>query len=116
MELLGVTILVGIVENVAIFLIDYANQLVKEQGMDPKEAIIQASGVRFRPILLTKLVALGGLLPLAIESEFWRGLSVTIIAGIGLSGFLSLAVIPILYLWIERGRHRFHRRIIAHTT
>lgn len=110
LELLGVTILVGIVENVAIFLIDYANQLVTEQGVTPTEAIIRATGVRFRPIILTKLVALGGLLPLAIESEFWRGLALVIIAGIGLSGFLSLIIIPILYTWIEGGRTKFHRR------
>ncbi len=113
LELLGVTILVGIVENVAIFLIDYANQLVKEQGLTPTEAIIRATGVRFRPIILTKLVALGGLLPLAIESEFWRGLAIVIIAGIGLSGFLSLIIIPILYTWIEGGRTKFYRRFHA---
>jgi HAE1 family hydrophobic/amphiphilic exporter-1 len=110
LELLGITILVGIVENVAIFLMDYANQLVRTEGITPKEAIIRATGVRFRPILLTKLVALGGLLPLAIESEFWRGLAVTIIAGIGLSGFFSLVVIPILYVWIEKMRAKVHSR------
>lgn len=113
LELLGITILVGIVENVAIFLIDYANQLVKEQGMSPKEAIIRASGVRFRPILLTKLVALGGLLPLAIESDFWRGLSLVIIAGIGLSGFFSLVVIPILYVGIMNLRSKFYKKDIV---
>lgn len=113
LELLGVTILIGIVENVAIFLIDYANQLRRERGMTAKEAIIQASGVRFRPILLTKLVALGGLLPLAIESPMWRGLSIVIIAGIGLSGFFSLVIIPILYVWIERIRDRVHKPRIA---
>lgn len=98
LELLGITILVGIVENVAIFLIDYANQRVRQDGMDPKEAIILASGIRFKPIILTKLVALGGLLPLAIESPFWRGLAVTIIAGIGLSGIFSMLIIPILFM------------------
>ncbi len=113
LELLGITILVGIVENVAIFLMDYANQLVDEQGLSPKEAIIRAVGVRFRPILLTKLVALGGLLPLAIESEFWRGLAVTIIAGIGLSGFLSMIVVPILYTWIQGARTKVHHRLRA---
>ncbi len=113
LELLGITILVGIVENVAIFLIDYANQLVKEKGLTPKEAIIKASGVRFRPILLTKLVALGGLLPLAIESEFWRGLSLVIIAGIGLSGFFSLVVIPILYVSIMKLRARVHKEQVV---
>lgn len=106
LELLGITILIGIVENVAIFLIDYANQLVKEKGLTPKEAIIQASGVRFRPILLTKLVTLGGLLPLAIESPMWRGLSVVIIAGIGLSGFFSLVIIPIFYVFLMKLRLR----------
>ncbi len=110
LELLGVTILVGIVENVAIFLIDYANQIKKEKGIDAREAIIQASGVRFRPIILTKLVALGSLLPLAIESDFWRGLCVVIIAGIGLSGFFSLVVIPILYVWIEKLRSKIHKK------
>ncbi len=110
LELLGVTILVGIVENVGIFLIDYANQLVRDTGVSAKEAIIKASGVRLRPILLTKLVALGGLLPLAIESDFWRGLSVVIIAGIGVSGFLSLVIIPILYVWISGLRGRVHRK------
>jgi HAE1 family hydrophobic/amphiphilic exporter-1 len=110
LELLGITILVGIVENVAIFLIDYAGQLIKEKNLTPKEAIIQSSGVRFRPILLTKLVALGGLLPLAIESEFWRGLSIVIIAGIGLSGFFSLVTIPILYVFIMKVRQRIHRK------
>lgn len=109
LELLGITILVGIVENVAIFLIDYANQLVKEKGMTPQEAIIKASGVRFRPILLTKLVALGGLLPLAIESPFWRGLSIVIIAGIGLSGFFSLVLVPVLYVGIMKARSKIHR-------
>lgn len=106
LELLGITILVGIVENVAIFLLDYANQLVRQDGMDPKDAIILASGVRFRPIILTKLVAFGGLLPLAIESPFWRGLAVTIMAGIGLSGLFSMMIIPILYVAIDRLERR----------
>lgn len=108
LELLGVTILVGIVVSVGIFLMDYANQLVKERGYSAKEAIVQATGVRFRPIVLTKLVVIGGLLPLAIESEFWRGLAVVIIGGIALSGFLSLIVLPILYVWIQAGRDRLH--------
>ncbi|MFH1235323.1 MAG: efflux RND transporter permease subunit, partial [Parcubacteria group bacterium] len=99
LELLGVTILVGIVVSVGIFLMDYANQLVKERGYSAKDAIVQAVGVRFRPIVLTKLVVIGGLLPLAVESEFWRGLAMVIIGGIALSGFLSLIVLPILYVW-----------------
>jgi HAE1 family hydrophobic/amphiphilic exporter-1 len=111
LELLGVTILVGIVVSVGIFLMDYANQLMKEKGMSAKEAIVQATGVRFRPIMLTKLVVFCGLLPLAIESEFWRGLAIVIMAGIGLSGFLSLIVLPILYVWVQGARTRVHGRL-----
>lgn len=109
LEILGFTILVGIVENVAIFLIDYANQLVKEKNLSLKEAIILSSGVRFRPIILTKLVALGGLLPLAIFSPFWRGLSAVIIGGILVSGFLSMTVIPIFYTWFGVIRSKVHK-------
>ncbi len=109
LEILGFTILVGIVENVAIFLIDYANQLVKERKMSLKDAIILSSGVRFRPIILTKVVALGGLLPLALFSPFWRGLSSVIIGGILVSGFLSMTVVPIFYTWFGTARSRFHR-------
>ncbi len=108
LEILGFTILVGLVENVAIFLIDYANQLVKERKMSLTEAIVLASGVRFRPIILTKVVALGGLLPLAIFSPFWRGLSSVIIGGILVSGFLSMTVVPIFYTWIGALRSRSH--------
>ena len=108
LELLGVTILVGIVVSVGIFLMDYANQLVKERGYTAKEAITQAVGVRFRPIVLTKLVVIGGLLPLAVESGFWRGLAVVIMGGIALSGFLSLIVLPVLYVWIQAARDKIH--------
>jgi multidrug efflux pump subunit AcrB len=109
LEILGFTILVGIVENVAIFLVDYANQLVKERKMSLRDAIILSSGVRFRPIILTKVVALGGLLPLALFSPFWRGLSSVIIGGILVSGFLSMTVVPIFYTWFGAVRGRVHR-------
>ncbi len=109
LEILGFTILVGIVENVAIFLIDYANQLVVERNLSLKEAVVIASGVRFRPIILTKVVALGGLLPLAIFSPFWRGLSSVIIGGILVSGFLSMTVIPIFYTWFGAIRKKAYQ-------
>jgi hypothetical protein len=69
--------------------------------MPVKEAIAQATAVRFRPIFLTKVVALGSLLPLAIFSPFWRGLTSVIIAGILTSGILSLFTTPILYTWFD---------------
>ncbi|MFH1769755.1 MAG: efflux RND transporter permease subunit [Parcubacteria group bacterium] len=101
LEVLGIIILIGVVENVAIFLIDFANQRV-ERGMDKKEAIALSSGIRFRPIFLTQLTSMAGLLPLAVFSPFWRGLAVVVIAGIITSGILSLFTTPVLYNWFTR--------------
>ncbi len=101
LETIGILMVIGIAENVGIFLIDYANRKVKE-GMDKKEAIAIASGIRLRPIILTKVTALAGLLPLAIFSPFWRGLAVVVIFGILSSGILSLFTTPVLYSWLTR--------------
>lgn len=103
LETLGVVMVIGIVENVGIFMIDYANQKVA-QGMDRKEAIALSAGIRFRPIILTKLTALAGLLPLAIFAPFWRGLAVVVIGGILSSGILSLFTTPVLYNWFTRNK------------
>jgi hydrophobic/amphiphilic exporter-1 (mainly G- bacteria), HAE1 family len=101
LETIGIIMVIGIVENVGIFLIDYANRKVKE-GMTKKEAIALASGIRFRPVILTKITALAGLLPLAIFSPFWRGLALVVIFGILSSGILSLFTTPVLYSWFTR--------------
>lgn len=101
LEILGMITLVGIVENVGIFVIDYANRRVRE-GMDHRDAISLATAVRFRPIFLTKICALGSLLPLAIISPFWRGLAAVIVAGILTSGITSLFTTPILYHWVHK--------------
>lgn len=101
LETIGILMVIGIAENVGIFLIDYANRKVRE-GMDKKEAIAIASGIRFRPILLTKITALAGLMPLAVFSPFWRGLSLVVIFGILSSGVLSLFTTPVLYNWLTR--------------
>lgn len=103
LETLGLIMLIGIVENVGIFLIDFANQKTK-QGMDKKDAIALSSGIRFRPIILAQLTSLMGLLPLAVFSPFWRGLAVVVISGIMTSGLLALITTPILYSWFTRNR------------
>lgn len=105
LELLGVVAMAGIVVNVTILLIDYANQL-KRSGKSPAEAISTSVAVRFRPIVLTQLTAFGSLIPLVYLSPFWKGLAAAIIFGIISSALLSLFVTPILYLWansITRG-------------
>ncbi len=105
LEIIGLIMVIGIVENVGIFLIDFANRKVAE-GLDKREAISLSSGIRFRPIILTKLTALAGFLPLAIFAPFWRGLAIVAMAGILSSGILSLFTTPILYTWLTRVRKR----------
>jgi len=101
LEIIGLIMVIGIVENVGIFMIDFANRKVGE-GMHKREAIALSSGIRFRPIILTKLTAFAGFLPLAVFAPFWRGLAVVAIAGILSSGILSLFTTPILYSWLTR--------------
>jgi hydrophobic/amphiphilic exporter-1 (mainly G- bacteria), HAE1 family len=104
LEIIGLIILVGIVENVAIFLIDAANQNI-HAGMNEKRAIALASGIRFRPVILTKITAIASLAPLAFLSEFYRSISLVIIFGLLASGFISLITTPILFIffkWLSR--------------
>lgn len=104
LEIIGLIILVGIVENVAIFLIDAARQHVKT-GRDDIAAISYAAGVRLRPVLMTKFTALASLAPLAFLSETYRSISLVIIFGLITSGFTSLITTPILYIffrWLSR--------------
>ncbi len=101
LEIIGVIILIGIVENVAIFLIDLANQKIEEEGWDPKRAISYASGVRLRPVILTSLTAVASLAPLALFSEFYRSISLVIIFGILTSGVISLITTPILFSFFK---------------
>ncbi len=98
LELLGVVTMAGIVVNVTILLIDFANQM-KRAGKTPADAIATSVAIRFRPIVLTQLTTLGGLLPLIFFSAFWKGLAAAIVFGIVSSAMLSLIVTPILYLW-----------------
>jgi hydrophobic/amphiphilic exporter-1 (mainly G- bacteria), HAE1 family len=101
LEIIGLIILVGLVINAAIFLIDAARQK-QEEGMDEKTAIALASGLRLRPVLLTKFTAVASLSPLVLTSEFYRNLALVIISGIIVSGFLSLITTPILYIAFRR--------------
>lgn len=100
LELLGVVAMAGIVVNVTILLIDFANQM-KRKGLGIPESAGVAVAVRMRPILLTTATVLGGLFPLIIYSPFWQGLAVVLSTGVAVSAILSLFVTPVLYLWAE---------------
>jgi multidrug efflux pump len=112
--LIGIVLLMGIVKKNAIMMIDFALEAERRHGMSPRDAIVQASLRRFRPIMMTTLAALFGALPLALESgtgsELRFPLGVTIIGGLLLSQLLTLYTTPVIYLAMERLRLRMTRR------
>jgi multidrug efflux pump len=109
--LIGIILLMGIVKKNAIMMIDFALDAERSQAMSPREAIVQAAHLRFRPIMMTTLAALLGALPLALESgtgsELRFPLGITIIGGLLLSQLLTLYTTPVIYLALERVRARF---------
>ena len=99
--LIGGVMLVGIVVNNAIVLIDAVNRF-RRRGLDKLEAVVRAGHVRLRPILMTTLTTILGLLPMAISwgegAELRAPLAITVASGLFLSTLLTLVVIPALYL------------------
>ncbi len=107
LEIIGLIILVGLVVNVAIYLIDLANQKI-EQGWDPKKAIAFASGVRLRPIFLTNITAVASLAPLFFTSEFYKSIATVIIFGLSSSAVTSLFTTPILFIFFKWLSDKYH--------
>jgi len=109
--LIGIVLLMGIVKKNAIMMIDFALEAERNQGLSPRDAIVQASLLRFRPIMMTSLAALFGAIPLAFESgtgsELRNPLGITIIGGLLLSQLLTLYTTPVIYLAMERVKARF---------
>lgn len=112
-SLLGLFLLIGIVKKNAILMIDLALQLERQQGMSPLDSIREACLLRFRPILMTTLAAILGAVPLLIGgaegAEMRQPLGLTIVGGLILSQILTLYTTPVVYLYLDRLRHRFNQ-------
>src|SRR4029453_18156832 len=95
--MIGFVALVGIEIKTSILLVDFTNQL-REQGVPLDEAIRKAGEVRFLPIVLTTMTAIGGLLPLALQgSSLYSPLAWVIIGGLVSSTLLARLVTPVMY-------------------
>jgi len=103
--LMGVLILTGIVVNNAIVMIDYINRL-KKSGIEFGEAIIEGASVRVRPILVTAITTILGMLPMALShtegAELRSPMAVAVASGLLFSTFLTLFIIPIIYSIVNR--------------
>ena len=111
MSLIGIIILLGIVVKNGIVLIDYTI-LCQERGIGVRESSVMAAKSRLRPILMTTLTTVLGMLPMALGrgegSEMWRGLGITVAWGLSISTLVTLVLIPVLYCGFTE--HRAKRK------
>lgn len=109
-SILGMIMLIGLVAKNAILVVDFTNQL-KEAGLKTKEALLRATQVRIRPILMTTLAMVIGMLPIALASgpgsEWKNGLAWVLIGGLTSSMFLTLVVVPVVYAIFDSIMKRF---------
>lgn len=105
MSLIGFTMLLGLVTKNAILLIDYANQQ-RSKGGELKQAVLEACSLRLRPILMTTLSTILGMLPIALGigegAELRQSMGVVLVGGLITSTILTLLVVPVIYLLFEK--------------
>lgn len=117
----GVISLAGVVVNNGIVLIDYINKL-RQRGFELREAVISAGATRLRPVLLTAVTTILGLIPMVTgvsydfhnlviswvseSSQWWRSMAIVVIFGLLVATFLTLVVVPVLYVLIEESKEK----------
>ncbi len=118
MAMIGIIILLGIVVKNGIVLIDYTI-LMRERGMSVVDASVTAARSRLRPILMTTLTTVLGMVPLAVGqgegSELWRSLGMTVCWGLTISTLVTLVLIPTIYCSLATAQERRKARKLAQT-
>lgn len=113
-SILGIIMLVGLVAKNAILLVDRANQM-RAEGLSAYDALIDAGKTRIRPIIMTTAAMVFGMLPIALSisagSEIKSGLATAIVGGLISSLFLTLILVPVVYLKVEEWREKFSMKI-----
>jgi len=108
--LLGMIMLLGLVSKNAILIVDRTNQL-KEQGMHYRDALLEAGTTRLRPILMTTVAMVFGMLPIALATgtaaEWKNGLAWALIGGLTSSMFLTVFLVPVVYYAVDAVKERF---------
>lgn len=114
--MMGFVMLVGMVVNNGIVLVDYANQLM-DRGMNCYDALTSAGPRRLRPILMTTLTTVLGMVPMALAtsegSEMMQALAIGVIFGLTLSTVVTLVFIPVLYMWMNERRRKANAKRTA---
>ncbi len=119
-SILGIIMLVGLVGKNAILLVDRTNQMKEEKGLSTYDALVEAGETRLRPILMTTVAMVFGMLPIAISTEAgseWKtGLAWAIVGGLISSLLLTLVLVPVVYTKVDDWKVRvplFFRRLAA---
>ena len=117
MSFVGLIMLVGIVVKNGIVLVDYIN-LNRERGMGIIHAVVTGGKSRLRPVLMTTLTTILGMLPLALSnsqgSEMWKSMAITVIGGLTISTILTLVLVPTIYTMFGGSGVKRTRRKLRH--
>jgi multidrug efflux pump subunit AcrB len=108
MSLMGVLMLIGIADSNSILIVDFAHNLEREEHLLPSEAVIKACRVRLRPILMTSLATIIGMIPMALKlgagAEQYAPMAKAIIGGLTTSVLFTVFIVPAAYILVYRDK------------